>query len=119
MASRYEPVPEHWVDKLFARFSVIYGHKWTSVYPNSEMISVAKREWARALGRVTGEQIQLGIEGLIDSGEPWPPTIPEFITVCKNTTLKAQTVSPKALPKPRPEKEVLAGYFAKMRDALK
>jgi hypothetical protein len=55
----------------------MYGHKWTSQQgeePNDT--------WLRGLSDVTGKQLGAGLVTCRDSGEGWPPTLPEFRAAC-------------------------------------
>ncbi|WP_408953031.1 hypothetical protein [Lysobacter sp. Hz 25] len=59
----------------------IYGHKWTSA--NGETPEKGSGEtWAKALAALTVEQIAQGIEASVATGDPWPPTLPEFRMRC-------------------------------------
>jgi len=44
---------------------------------------LAKREWAQALGRVAPERIASALDKLVESASPWPPSLPEFIALCR------------------------------------
>ncbi len=62
--------------------AAIYGHRWASAYgdaPEREgSLTIAGDTWARGLSGITPAQIGDGIERCLASGEPWPPTLPEF-----------------------------------------
>lgn len=75
-------ITEHVIKRLFIRFSVIYGHKWTSIYPNDESIVLASREWKPSLIKLTIKDIQKGIE-YCKANLEWPPSLPEFIRYCQ------------------------------------
>jgi hypothetical protein len=57
----------------------IYGSRWTASIEGIEQEAV--REWSRALGDMTPEQIRRGIDALTSE---WPPTLPEFKALCLN-----------------------------------
>lgn len=65
------------------RFSIIYGHRWTSIYPDAAARELAKREWALALNHVTVNQIAKGVEHCRRHSK-WPPSIPEFVEHCED-----------------------------------
>ncbi len=71
-----------WLRRLWERMAAIYGHRWASAYgeaPEREgTLTVAGDTWARGLAGLTPVQIGEGIDRCLASGEPWPPTLPEF-----------------------------------------
>jgi len=72
---------------LFERFNHIYGHKFASSYGesaiNAKGLTETAKTWASGLRGVTGEQIASGLRKCINCGESWPPTLPEFVLMCK------------------------------------
>jgi hypothetical protein len=55
----------------------MYGHRWVSQQgedPNDT--------WVRGLMGLTGRQLGAGLVACRDSGEGWPPTLPEFRAAC-------------------------------------
>ncbi len=72
---------------LWERFTHMYGHKFTSVYgeqsifADGELTDVAKT-WASGLRGVTGEQLASGLRACITRVDPWPPSLPEFVSMC-------------------------------------
>src|SRR5690554_5480115 len=65
------------IAKLWQRMAMIYGHKWTSAYGDKD-----DGTWSSGLSGITGRQIAAGLRACVDSGEPWPPTLPEFRALC-------------------------------------
>lgn len=63
--------------------AVIYGHRFHSAYPDDKSLQLAKREWAQALGGVAPERIAVALDKLVMGGDAWPPSLPEFIALCK------------------------------------
>lgn len=65
----------------------IYGHKFASAYGESAIegndITEAARTWSSGLRGLTGEQIAQGLRECINCGASWPPTLPEFVKMCK------------------------------------
>lgn len=64
----------------------VYGHKWVSGYgealnKDGSLASVAET-WLVGLTGVNAEQFASGLEVCVKSGEPWPPTLPEFREMC-------------------------------------
>jgi len=72
---------------LWERFTHIYGHKFASAYGESATdgnnLTEAARTWSSGLRGLTGEQIANGLRECINCGASWPPTLPEFVKMCK------------------------------------
>lgn len=56
---------------------MIYGHKWTSSFGEKD-----DGTWLKGLSDVSVEQIKHGLEKIRVSDEGWPPSLPEFRTLC-------------------------------------
>ena len=64
--------------RLWLRMTEMYGTLWTNSQgeePNDT--------WTIALADLTPEQIGAGLTGCWDSGKPFPPTLPEFLGLCR------------------------------------
>lgn len=76
---------------LWERLNHIYGHKFSSAYGESAFndngLTEPARTWASGLLGVTGEQIANGLRECVNCGESWPPTLPEFVRICKGKSL--------------------------------
>ena len=88
-------------DKFMANFvermTGVYGIKWSKSYASVEAIET----WSRGLSSLTNEQVAAGIRGSMERHKDWPPTLPEFLSLCKPEPQKAaHKVFPKALPEP-------------------
>lgn len=66
------------MEKLWALMTDLYGHKWTSVHGLEDASGV----WGKALSGVDKFQIAAGAKACALSGEPWPPSAPEFRSMC-------------------------------------
>lgn len=63
--------------RLWERMTEIYGHRWTSSYgeePNGA--------WCGVLASLTGDQVKHGLNALLNSTDPWPPTAIQFRQLC-------------------------------------
>lgn len=76
--------PDGWVERLFARFAVMYGKHWLDLWADVPMADV-KDAWASELAGVTGEQIA----GALKACGTFPPTLPEFVALCKPVSVPA------------------------------
>lgn len=70
----------------------IFGHKFSSTYGESAVnegnaLTEAARTWASGLRGLTGEQIANGLRECVNCGESWPPTLPEFVKMCKGSSI--------------------------------
>ena len=57
-----------------------------TAYIGGDLTEVAKT-WASGLSGIAGEKIADGLRECIDCGEAWPPTLPEFVAMCKGKAL--------------------------------
>lgn len=92
-------LPDSWVESLLARMLATYGQKfrsqWADVPPET-----LRETWAVALGRFDGERIKWALEQMIATC-PWPPTLPEFVALCR----QAPREEPAKLPAPSPSEQ--------------
>ena len=92
-------LPDSWVESLLARMLATYGQKfrsqWADVPPET-----LRETWAAALGRFDGERIKWALEQMIATC-PWPPTLPEFVALCR----QAPREEPAKLPAPSPSEQ--------------
>jgi hypothetical protein len=72
-------LPSEWVDRLFVRFSQMYGNKFISQIGGD--IAGTKRAWADGLHGISGYEIADGLKACLRSD--WPPTLPEFRSMCR------------------------------------
>lgn len=98
---RPEPLPVAWVDRLFARFTAFYGsQKVGTMWVDASMAEV-KAVWAEQLGRFEPGSIAGALQRLIDSGNQWPPTLPEFVEFCRQASVDRRAAQRfEALPAP-------------------
>lgn len=75
---------------------MIYGHRFQSIYPDAKSMALAKREWAQALGTVQPERIAAALDKLVADGGAWPPSLPEFIALCKPSPAELGVPEPNA-----------------------
>jgi hypothetical protein len=81
--SRENPsaLPEAWIDKLFARFAVMYGKHWLELWSGIPMEAV-KAGWAEDLAGTSGEQLRRALDHC-KANSKFPPTCPEFLQICR------------------------------------
>lgn len=66
---------------LWLRMAEIYGHRWTSAYGDNPDQGAAQT-WAKGLEHLTPAQLAHGLTTAIASADGWPPTLPEFRSMC-------------------------------------
>ena len=85
------------VERLFERFFAIYGaQKMGAMWADTDLTEV-KLVWAVQLSRFNPQSIKVALQCLIDSGREWPPTLPEFIEMCRQAALGRQQQVPALL----------------------
>jgi hypothetical protein len=104
--------PRVWVEALFKRFAVMYGSKWTAMWADVPMGDVLDG-WQDDLRGINGDQIKRALEHC-KSHCPFPPTLPEFVGICRQFRVQPQNV--RYLPSPRGEiPEHVRATIAKLR----
>ncbi len=94
-----KPLPPAWVDRLFSRLAAYYGsQKLATMWVDADMAEV-KAVWSEQLGRFEPASISAALQRLVDSGNQWPPTLPEFVELCRQSAIGRQQASV-ALPAP-------------------
>lgn len=94
------PLPPAWVERIFKRLAGMYGaQKFGAMWAGTDMED-AKELWAEQLGRFKAESIGAALQRLIDSGSEWPPTLPEFVELCRQCAVERAARTP-ALPAPK------------------
>lgn len=76
---------------LWERFSHIYGYKFTATFGESAIkdnhLTETAETWGVGLRELSGEQIAIGLRECVNCGEAWPPTLPEFVKMCKGDSV--------------------------------
>lgn len=105
------------VDRLFERFSVMYGRHWAEMWADVPLADV-RDAWAAELASFTGVQIGAALQRV----GTFPPTLPEFVALCRPVPMIA--AHRPYLPAPRSEPidgavraEIVAGKLTKKRDS--
>ncbi|MDP6968503.1 MAG: replication protein P [Gammaproteobacteria bacterium] len=66
------------VNMLFARFMVIYGHKFKSAFNSPKELVIAKREWSTSIGSYDEDVLVAALE-MAKQTYSWMPSIAEFL----------------------------------------
>jgi len=68
------------VDRLFARLGAFYGARFADMWRDADPVEL-KRVWAEELAGFSPEELARGIDGC--RTRDWPPTLPEFLRLCR------------------------------------
>jgi hypothetical protein len=98
------PLPPEWVDRLFGKLAVRYGHEWLRMWEGLDMAAV-KADWAQVLaGMARPERVDALRYGVEHLPPERPPTAAVFKALCN----RAPDHKPLALPSPPPTPEGVA-----------
>ena len=78
---------------MFARFEAMYGAKFADAWKGCDLRNV-KDIWAETLGAMSREELAAGVAGCM--GKDWPPTLPEFVKLCRQANPNAPGGHPSA-----------------------
>lgn len=92
-------LPAEWVERIFSHMACNYGAKFADLWAGQD-IETVKRYWGLKLGGFAGHplSIKAALEALDE--RPFPPTLPEFIALCR-ISARREGAGP-ALPPPAP-----------------
>lgn len=106
-------LPKHWMEALFAKMIAFYGSKFALMWQGSNSAEVQK-VWAVELFKLSREQLKAGSDSL--SALPKPPTLPEFISLCKSARLELAAVQAPRLEHVAPaDQKIIDSNMAKLR----
>lgn len=85
-----EPLAAVVMIRLWRRMTEIYGRRWSSTYgigavDEQEVMTGTARTWAKGLTPVGLAGIRRGLQCCLQRSDPWPPTLPEFLELCRPT----------------------------------
>lgn len=77
--------PDALVDRLFQKFALMYGGAWADKWAGMP-IDAVKGEWTRGLHGIDMDAMRLALENIMTEGKPFPPSLPEFVSLCRQFT---------------------------------
>lgn len=105
------------IERLFQKFEDFYGAKWAAQYGDFPRERV-KATWAEELAGFADKPEAIGKAIDAQKQSPFPPTLPEFLTLCRQAAIRLP--KPPALPAPAPDPEKVkartASISSRMRD---
>ena len=101
----------------------IYGHKWMSQFgecaDDRGNLTSAAQTWSQGLATIPLDAISTGFSALVEKGNEWPPSLPEFLALCQpEKSLAAYHRIAKALPPPEVDEQIVKESLAKIRKIL-
>lgn len=111
---RQHALPDAWVDSLFDRLEAAYGNKWLNMWGNTNLANV-KSLWAEKLAGFADNPKALGYALSCLDEHPFPPTLPEFLSLCR----KAPKPEQAALPAPAANPEKVAEFASSVNTVTK
>lgn len=102
-------LPPEWVKRIFEVMACTYGSKFLDMWANQDTEAVRSYWGARLVGFAGQPQaIKQALEALEE--RPYPPTLPEFIDLCRSASRRQPVgpaiAPPQALSKSEAEKRV-------------
>jgi hypothetical protein len=108
-------MPNSRVDRVFGVMAAHYGARFAGAWRGTDAATV-KAVWAKELGALRPEQIRQGIARLCEC--KFPPTLPEFIALCKADIPEAHRLRLPLPPRTAEEREEGRKRFAEMKRQL-
>jgi hypothetical protein len=83
-------LPDAWIVKIFDYMLGLYGSKFSDLWKGTDPAAV-RRIWAEKLSgfRDNPAAIKAALDALDE--RPFPPTLPEFLTLCRDAARRAGT----------------------------
>jgi|TARA_R100000049_G_C1918710_1_gene64407 hypothetical protein len=121
LASQPIEMQKRAINRLWERMTQLWGHRhqsaWgQSVDANGNLTDTAEL-WLQGLGKYTLREIADGVTQMVEKGQEWPPTLPEFMQMCKPKRL-APYHKMAALPAPAVDSAIAYAELRKIRSIL-
>jgi hypothetical protein len=94
-------IPLKWVESLFKRMAATYGTLLADQWRGQDTARI-KFQWGIELGKVTADELVHGVSQL--AARKWPPTLPEFVTMCRPPSAASMLPSHTPVPPAAPSK---------------
>jgi hypothetical protein len=110
-------LPERVIERLFDRFTGMYGQGAMSRMWLDTPLDEVKAVWAQSLGRFSLDELRNGLRNLEASGKAFPPSLPEFVVACRQKPETVPEMHRPALPVPKRTPEQVAAGAQKLAAA--
>lgn len=89
---------DRWVGRVFDEMQATYGNRFADMWSGTNPAAI-RATWGRKLAGFTDRPacLEAALAALDD--KPWPPSLPEFISLCRDAARRLGT-QPLALPAP-------------------
>lgn len=86
-------LPERFIERIFSEMLAMYGAKFSDLWRSADIADV-KAMWARKLAgfESTPHIFRSALDALDD--RPFPPTLPEFLSLCREAAKRCGTSTP-------------------------
>ena len=110
-------LPANWITRIFERMEGLYGARFHDAWKGTNLDNV-KLTWAEKLAGFAGkpEAIKSALDALDD--KPFPPTLPEFMLLCREASRHERAVIQPALPAPEIPKAEIEARIATVEKVL-
>lgn len=108
-------IPVAWMERLFSLLHAQYGNRMTTMWGDCPPADV-KDAWRSGLAGVDAERIKAGLAALPAAHPEWPPTLGEFLALCRRPVVVAAHREFVALP--RQKREAIPANVREKLDAL-
>lgn len=103
LLARPSALPETWIGRIFGRMEDFYGARFLDAWRGTDLARV-KATWAGKLAGFADQPERIGFALNALEHHPFPPTLPEFLALCR----QAPPPNRPALPEPKIDPEVAA-----------
>jgi hypothetical protein len=101
----HSPLPDNWIDALFARLTGLYGNRFTNMWANIDA-NLVRKTWASELGGLKPAAIKYALDHLPDE---FPPSALQFKKVCLMRPDDSPVITYDAPASPEVRNAVVAG----------
>lgn len=101
--ARLSALPDAWIRRIFGELEAYYGSLFLDRWRGTDVAAV-KRTWAEKLASFSDDPACFG-RALAEvlEGHPFPPTLPEFIDICRRCYRRPVPTVPMLEAKTNPE----------------
>lgn len=110
-------VPRLWVERLFAKMAAFYGDKFANMWRGANIEEVQKA-WAVEMHKLANAQLKAGVDSL--TALPKPPTLPEFLNLCRQARIEqVSSAAPRLENQTRADEKTVDSNVARMKGIVK
>ena len=80
LSTSTNPIPEKWIDALFAKLHSFYGTRFLDMWRGNDLQTV-KAVWTQELSKLSRDEVAKGANALVN--QEYCPTLPQFISLCR------------------------------------